>query len=127
MFETLLTLHTKRGVNEQIVVIEHNHQLLQEGYTVDIVDGRNPAPVEGTVVYPIIYKLWYIQTGDCLGFLNHQQYCQIVTCISLRIEPAINIHQPKKNTNPRLRGEPTRIIQGPPRLINGWWWLIINI
>ena len=96
MFETLLTLHTKRGVNEQIVVIEHNHQLLQEGYTVDIVDGRNPAPVEGTVVYPIIYKLWYIQTGDCLGFLNHQQYCQIVTCISLRIEPAINIHQPKK-------------------------------
>ena len=36
---------------------------------------QNPArkPVEGTVVYPIIYTVLYIP-GGCLGFLNHQQY-----------------------------------------------------
>ena len=31
------------------------------------VDGRNPAPVDGTVVYPIIYKVLYIPGGA--GFL----------------------------------------------------------
>ena len=36
-------------------------------YTYDTVDGQNPAPVEGKVVYPIIYKVLYIP-GGCLGF-----------------------------------------------------------
>ena len=39
----------------------------------DTVDGSEirRSPVEGQVVYPIIYKALYISTG-CLGFLNHQ-------------------------------------------------------
>ena len=37
------------------------------------VDGRNPANQLRLVVYPIIYRVLYIQ-GGCLGFLNHQQH-----------------------------------------------------
>ena len=37
------------------------------------VDGSNPAPVEGKVVYPIIYRVFLHPIGGCLEFLNHQQ------------------------------------------------------
>ena len=36
---------------------------------------KNPAPVEGKVVHPIIYDGFYTsKRWLALGFLNHQQY-----------------------------------------------------
>ena len=44
--------------------------ILLESHT---VDGRNPEPVDGKVIYPISYKvLLYIPGGFLAGFLNHQ-------------------------------------------------------
>ena len=40
------------------------------------------SPVEGKVVYPISYKVFYMP-GGCFGFLNHQQY----TLSETNIEP----------------------------------------
>ena len=40
------------------------------------VDGKNPANQLRLIVYPIIYKVFYIPAG-CLGFLNHQQYVSV--------------------------------------------------
>ena len=37
------------------------------------VDGRNPAPVEVKVVYPIISNVLYISGGFLAGFLKQQQ------------------------------------------------------
>ena len=84
--------------------------------TTHTVDGRNPAPVDtvGQVVYPIIYLQGFIHpNGGCLGFLNHQQYVEHLSCeffesfIGQRLggwESLASFHPASRSANPESKG-----------------------
>ena len=57
-------------------------------YVYSTIDGRNPAPVDRLVVYPIVYKVLYIPCGCFLDVFSHHQYQSCCSLRSWEVDPA---------------------------------------